>query len=108
MKMHEIDEDQFNKLIEAHREEEDECRWCFAVDLHRVKTTLIAKYDFPDAMVLHFKCPRCEGEFSRYIHMWGEDYIRARIAKVHPDWAENVDDYQIQEINDRMWPDMYC
>ncbi len=41
--MRQMDEDQLKQLIESHLEEEEECRWCFAIDLERVKATKIAQ-----------------------------------------------------------------
>ena len=105
MMIHQIDESQLKQLIKSHVEEEQECRWCFAIDLQRVKADEIAHYDFPDAMVLHFRCPRCGGEFSYYIRAWGEDYLRNIILKLHPELEGSIDDNLIREINDRMWPE---
>lgn len=45
--MREIDEDQLKQLVEAHREEEQECRWCFAVDLQRVKANVNCPVQLP-------------------------------------------------------------
>ena len=103
--MHELDSGQLRKLVEAHREEETECRWCFAIDLHRVKANVIAQHDFPDATVLHLKCPRCGGEFTRYFHAWGEQYLKNIISKLHPELADKIDDKLFNEINDRVWPE---
>ena len=82
--MRQVDEVQLKNLIESHLKEEEECRWCFAIDLQRVKADTIAQYDFADATVLHLRCPRCSGEFSYYIRAWGEDYIRNIVLKLHP------------------------
>ena len=104
--MLEIDEDQLNQLTKDHVEDgETECRWCFAIDLQRVKTNIIAQHDFPDATVLHLKCPRCGGEFSYYIRAWGEDYLRNIILKLHPELEDKINDDLIGKINDRMWPE---
>jgi len=101
--------EQISQLTKAHLEDgEDECRWCFAVDMERVKCNQIAQYDFPDATVLHFKCPRCGGEFSYYIRAWGEDYLRNTILKLHPELEGRIDDDLIRKINDRMWPEYNC
>ena len=103
-----MNEDEFRQLVEAHREEETECRWCFAIDLQRVKANIIAQHDFPDATVLHLKCPRCGGEFSYYVRAWGEDYLRDRILKLYPELQGRIDDNLIRERTDRMWPEFHC
>ena len=49
--MREITEDQLNQLTKDHIEDgETECRWCFAIDLQRVKANIIAQHDFPDTV----------------------------------------------------------
>jgi hypothetical protein len=54
-----MDKEQIRKHTRAHLEYGiDECRWCFAVDLRRVKAIEIACYDTPDATLLHYYCPR--------------------------------------------------
>ena len=83
----------------------EECRWCFAIDLQRVKAKQISKYDFPDATILHMKCPRCGGEYSYYFRAWGEDYIKERIVTLHPEIQERLTDDMIRIINDRLWPE---
>jgi hypothetical protein len=88
-----------------HEEGMDECRWCFAVDMEGVKARKITQYDFPDATVIHLKCPRCCGESSYYIRAWGEDYIRNIVLKLHPELEGRVDDNLMREINNRMWPE---
>lgn len=104
-----MDAVQNSQLTEAHLEEGmDECRWCFAVDMERVKAKKIAQYDFPDATVIHMKCPRCGGESSYYIRIWGEDYIRSIVATLHPELESVIKDSLIREINDRMWPEFDC
>ena len=100
-----MDRDQIKQLIEAHREEEEECRWCFAVDLQRVKANTIAQFDFQDAMVLHLKCPRCEGEFSYYIREWSEPYLWNIISNLHPELEGRINHDLFNEINDRIWPE---
>ncbi len=99
--MREMDEDQLNQLTKDHlKDGETECRWCFAVDLQRVKANIIAQHDFPDATVLHLKYPKCGGEFSYYIRAWGEDYLRNIILKLHPELEGRIDDNLIRKIND--------
>ena len=94
------------KIIKDHLEDgETECRWCFAVDLQRIKGGIIAQYDFPDATLLHLRCPRCGGEFSHYFHAWGEDYLKDIISKLHPAFEGRIDDKLFNEINDRVWPE---
>jgi hypothetical protein len=94
-----------NKLFKAHREANwEECRWCFAIDLQRVKAKEIAKYDFPDATILSMKCDRCGGEYSYYFRVRGEDYIKERMIALHPDIQGHVTDDKIRAINHRLWP----
>ena len=101
--MLEIDEDQLNQLIKAPLEEGiDECRWCFAVDLETVKGNEIARYDFPDATLLHFSCPRCGSEFSQYINRWSETYVKEKIHKLHPELGGIISDELFREVNDRV------
>jgi len=98
-----MDKKQLRKLIKDHLEEGiDECRWCFAVDLERVKGNEIARYDFPDAAFIGFSCPRCGGEFSLYINGWGEDYVKEKIKKLHPELGGNISDKLFREVNDRV------
>jgi uncharacterized C2H2 Zn-finger protein len=101
-----MDAAQPSQLTKKHLEEGmDECRWCFAVDMERVKARKVAQYDFPDATVIHLKCPRCGGEFSYYIRAWGENYIQNIVLKLHPELEGRIDDNLIREINNRMWPE---
>ena len=45
-----MDSSQARQLIKEHREEgETECRWCFAIDLQRVKANIIGQHNFPIA-----------------------------------------------------------
>ena len=91
------------ELFRNHLEQGvDECRWCFAVDLERVKGDEIARYDFPDATVLHFSCPRCGGEFSQYINGWSETYAKEKINKLHPELGGIISDKLFKEVNDRV------
>jgi hypothetical protein len=91
--------------LKAHMENEDECRWCFAVDMSRIKGNLIATYNFPDATVLHFSCPRCGGEFSYYIQAFGEDDLRGIILKLKPGLTNEEIEGLLPDIKDRMWPE---
>jgi hypothetical protein len=94
------------QLIKDHRDADwEECRWCFAIDLQRVKAKQIAKYDFPDVTILHMKCERCGGEYSYYFRAWGEDYIKERMVVLHPEIGEHITDDMIQIINDQLWPE---
>jgi hypothetical protein len=44
----------FNEVRGDHLEAvEPECRWCFAIDMERVKVETITQYDFEDALLLH-------------------------------------------------------
>jgi len=107
--MHKYDEQSIKEITRDHVEAlEPECRWCFAIDLQRVRADIIAQHDFPDATVLHLRCPRCGGEFSYYIRAWGEDYIRNIVLKLHPELEGRIDDNLIRKINDRMWPEFDC
>jgi len=101
-----MDRGQVKQLIQEHREEgETECRWCFAVAMQRVKANIIAQYDFPDATVLHLKCPRCGSEFSYYIRVRREDCLRNIILKLHSELEGRIDGNLIRKTNDRMWPE---
>jgi transcription initiation factor IIE alpha subunit len=94
------------RLIKDHcKAYEEECRWCFAIDLQRVKANLVVKYNFPDATILHMKCPRCGGEYSYYFREWGEDYIKERIMTLHPEIRERITDDMIRTINYLLWPE---
>jgi transcription initiation factor IIE alpha subunit len=95
--------EQTRQITKAHLEDGiDECRWCFAVDMERVKGNEIARYDFPDSTLLHFSCPRCGGEFSLYVPGWGEGYIKKIIRRLHPEIGEDIDDELFREVNDRV------
>ena len=94
------------QLIKDHRKADwKECRWCFAIDLQRVKAKQIAKHNFPDATILHMRCPRCGGEYSYYFRAWGEDYIKERIVALHPEIQERITNELIRLINGRLWPE---
>lgn len=97
-------QEELKQLIKDHRENIGECRWCFAIDHKRIKAKEIAKQDFPDATVLHLKCDRCGGEFSDYFNIWGEDYIRERMAALHPEFVGQISDDEITAINSLLWP----
>lgn len=102
--MEEISRDEFEQLVKDHLENEDECRWCFAVDLERVKGTLIAKYDFPDAMLLHYRCSRCGSEFTHHCHIWSAEQVKEIIFRLHPELGNQVDEDIFNEIIDRVYP----
>ena len=90
-------------LIRAHLEEGlDECRWCFAVDLARVKGTVLARHEFPDGYLEYLYCPRCKGEYSLYVPVWGEDYVKDRLLALHPELRGQVDEPFLKRINDRV------
>jgi len=101
-----MNRNQVKQLIKDHREEgETECRWCFAVDMQRVKARIIGQYDFSDATVLHLRCPRCDGIFSYYIRAWGKSYVKNIISRLHPELEGRIDDDLLRKINNRMWPE---
>lgn len=101
-----MDQETIRRFTRGHLEEGiDECRWCFAIDLQRVKAIVIDQYDFPDATVLHLMCPRCGGEFSYYIRSWSEPYLTERMATLHPGLKGQITDDLIREVNDRLWPE---
>ena len=101
-----MDKEQIKALAKAHLEAEaGECRWCFAIDLQRVKAKEIARYDFPDATVFHYSCPRCGGEFSEYINGWGEDYMKERISRLYPELEGHISDDFFSEANHRVFLD---
>lgn len=95
-----------NQLIKAHLENELECRWCFAVDQKRVEGKIIAEYHFPDAILLHLRCPRCGGEFSYYSKGFDERYLRRTISKLRPKLTGiSADDELFEKITDRVFPE---
>jgi hypothetical protein len=102
----EMNKEEISQLIKSHLVEgEEECRWCFAIDLQRVRSKIIGQYHFPDATVLQLMCPKCGGEFSYYIRSWSEPYLTERITTLHPGLKGQVTDDLIREVNDRMWPE---
>ena len=103
--MEEISKDEFEQLVKDHLENEDECRWCFAVDLERVTGTLIAKYSFPDAMLLHYRCSRCGSEFTNYGEGWSEEYVKEIIFRLHPELGNQIDEDILREIMHRVCPE---
>lgn len=97
-----------DEIIRAHLVAlEPECRWCFAVDMVRVKGEEINEYHFPDALLLHLRCPRCGGEFTYYSEGWDERYIRRVLSKVRPELASiSADDKRFEEIVNRVFPEL--
>lgn len=102
-----MDKEQIRKHTRAHLEYGiDECRWCFAVDLRRVKAIEIARYGCPDGTFAHFYCPRCGGEFSQYLNGWSEPYVKERIKSLHPELCGYVSEEHFREVNARvLYPD---
>jgi|GEM_PF-1539941 len=102
-----VDNAQLINLTKVHLEDGiDECRWCFAVDMERVKGKEVARHDFPDGTLLHYFCPRCRGEFSNYTNGWGEDYVKEKINKLHPELKGEISDEFFGEVNNRvLFPD---
>ena len=94
------------EMNKEHLEEgETECRWCFAVDMQRIKGEIIATYNYPDATLVNLSCPRCGGEFTLYIEAWDEPYLKDIIFKLHPELKDGIDDKLIAQINDRVFPE---
>jgi len=101
-----MDNHEFEKALRDHLEAlEPECRWCFAIDVKRVRGEIIAQYDFEDGMVLHLCCPRCEGEWSEYIRVFSGEYLRDRICRLHPELQARDVDQKFEEALDRVWPE---
>jgi len=101
-----MDNSQFDAVLRAHMEAGDpECRWCFAIDMERVKGEIIARHDAPDAMLLHLSCPRCGGEWSEYIRGFEGGYLRDRIFRLHPELEEEDVDQAFEEAIGRLWPE---
>lgn len=95
-------------IIEAHLAAlEPECRWCFAVDLERVKGKLIACHTFPDAMLLHLACPRCGAEFTRYVEGWEEKYLENIVLKLHPEMGRKVGAKRLEAFSKRVFPEYH-
>jgi bifunctional DNase/RNase len=100
----EMSEEQDSQLIKEYIRYGEECCWCFAVDLQRVKAKQIGQYYFPDAEVLHFKCDRCGGEYSNHHKtLIEEDYIRERIVVLHPELRGYITKDLIRQINNRLY-----
>jgi hypothetical protein len=98
--------EEYQKRIQDHLENQDlECRWCFAVDMQSVKTEAIAQHSFPDAMVLHRRCPRCGGECSYYSPGWGELYLKNIISRLHPELKGKIGNELFEDTNDRVFPE---
>jgi len=94
------------QLIKAHLEEgETECRWCFAVDMQRIKGDIVNTHNYPDSTLVQLSCPRCGGEYTLYFHAWGESYLKDIISKLHPELEGKIDDTLFSRINDRVWPE---
>ncbi|MCD6567654.1 MAG: hypothetical protein J7K94_02845 [Dehalococcoidia bacterium] len=101
-----MEKERFDNLVRAHLEAvEPECRWCFAIDMERVKGEIIAQYDFPDTMLLHLSCPRCGGEWSEYIGGFDGDYLQERICELHPELKGVDGGQQFKQIIPRLWPE---
>ncbi len=81
------------------------CRWCLAIDLHRVTAKIVAEHNYTDSTFFHVKCDRCGGEFTYYIRGWGADYIKDRIKRLHPRLERPITDDIIEKINNRLWPE---
>ncbi|PVV83096.1 hypothetical protein [Dehalogenimonas alkenigignens] len=93
-----------NELIRRHLEYgQDECRWCFAVDLKRIKGKELARYKFPDATVVHYHCPRCDGEFSFHAPLWIQPYVIEKINKLHPELNGDITDALFRTVNERVY-----
>jgi len=87
-----------------------ECRWCFAIDLQRVKAIEIAEYKLHDALIVHMKCNRCGGEYSSYTRIGDEEYIKERIISLYPEIQETVihniiPRVKAKEISEYRFPD---
>ena len=96
-------EQDVRQLTKAHLEEGlDECRWCFAVDLERVKGLLFARYEFPDGCLEYRYCPRCKGEYSVYVPVWGEAYVKEHIVALHSGISGQIDQALFDHVNDRV------
>lgn len=92
-----MDKKGMKELLKAHLEAfPPECRWCFAIDRERITGKEIGRYDSPDAMVLHYSCPRCGGEYSAYIPMIGNEYVEQRMRHLHPE-IEEIDEERLDE-----------
>ena len=101
-----MEDNEIEDILRAHLEAvEPECRWCFAIDMERVKGEIIAQYDFSDAMVLLLACPRCGGYWTEYVRGFSREYLREHVHKLHPQLeGENIDQ-KFEEAIDRLWPE---
>jgi len=101
-----MEESELKDILRAHLEAvEPECRWCFAIDMERVKGEIIAQYDFSDAMVLLLSCPRCGGYWTEYVRGFNGEYLRDRVNKLHPELKRENVDQESEEAANRLWPD---
>jgi hypothetical protein len=101
-----MDNNEFNEILRAHLEAvEPECRWCFAIDMERVKGETIAQYDFEDGMLLHLSCPRCGGERSEYIHVFTGEYLRDRIYSLQSELKGKNVGQEFEEAIHQLWPE---
>lgn len=99
-----MDKDKFNELVKAHPDAwEPEWRWCFAVDLQRVKGEVLAQYKFPDAIILHLSCPRYGGEFIYYADGWKVNYLKSLAFKLHPELNGQIGQKSFNKINSRVF-----
>ena len=74
----------------------------FAIDLERIEGEDISRHLYADALFIHLRCPRCGGEFTLYSPGWGEDYLKERIIKLHPESSHRIDNDLLKEIIDRV------
>jgi len=101
--INQLDEKELRKIIGAHLElGVDECRWCFAIDLERIKGNEIARYNFPDMTVIHYSCPRCGGEYSLCSNGFAEPYLNSIIHKLHPELGGIIEENHLNEIIGRV------
>ena len=103
MSIKKLSNEKVKQLTEAYLDEGiTECRWCFAIDLERIKGEEISRHLYVDSLFFHLRCPGCEGEFTLYSPSWGEDYLRERISKLHPELKDGMDNELLNEIIGRV------
>ena len=101
--IHKLDPQRARRITREHLElGPDECRWCFAVDMERVKGKEIARHSLSDATVLYFSCPRCGGEYSLCSNGFDDSYLKGIIHKLHPELDGQIDDIYLNEIIGRV------
>ncbi len=101
-----LEDESIKSIINAHLEAfTPECRWCFAIDLHRIPGKLITKYDFTDGNIFRYSCPRCGGEFTYYSEGFEQDYLKNLVLKLRPELIDSINDNLLHDIATKVFPE---